>query len=223
MSRKAGQPFSAKGALGLALAVGAGFAVLTLLRQNIAPGEDLSQHQWVEPIIAQSGHPVGGNPTGDITVLVFSDYACAICRISDPELERAAEADGNVRIVYRPWPVFGPPSERAARIAMASDAQGIFPKVNAKLLQTRGLSEADLRQAVERSGGDWAAVEAELASDPAKIDGLLTANHKAAFRLSLKGTPAYLVGRTLLRGKSNEASFERAIAIAREQQEQTPN
>ena len=205
------KPFTAKSALTLALAVAAGFALLTFVRQNYDPGEDLSEHSWAEDIIAAEGYPVGGNPSGDVTVLVFSDYACAICRISDPELERAAKADGAVRIIYRLWPVFGPPSERAARLAMASAPQGIFSEVNASLLSGRSLSDTSIQSAVESAGGDWGNVQTNLATNREAIDAQLSANHAAAFRLSLQGTPAYLVGPYLLRGKSNSRAFTRAF------------
>jgi protein-disulfide isomerase len=229
----AGRPhgFTARSGLSLALAVAAGFALLSFVRANYDPGEDLSDQAWIADMLAAEGpdwpsdaasgavtFPVGGNPAGDVTVLVFSDYACSICRISDPELEQAAKADGAVRIVYRPWPVFGPPSERAARIALASAPQGVFPEVNARLLEGRGLSEADLRRAVEDAGGDFVRAEQELAVSLEAIDAQLSANHKAAFRLSLKGTPAYLVGPYLLRGKANSRMFTRAFELARQKQ-----
>src|SRR3546814_15287035 len=43
----------------------------------------------------------------DVTIISYSDYQCPFCRKIHPELERLAQEDGKVRIVYRDWPIFG--------------------------------------------------------------------------------------------------------------------
>jgi protein-disulfide isomerase len=41
-----------------------------------------------------------------------------------PALEEAVQRDGKVRVIYKDWPIFGPPSERAASVALACAEQG---------------------------------------------------------------------------------------------------
>lgn len=51
--------------------------------------------------------PVLGNPDGDVTVIEFFDYNCPYCRRAMPEVLALLEADPNVRLVYREWPILG--------------------------------------------------------------------------------------------------------------------
>src|SRR3546814_3291816 len=70
--------------------------------------------------IADDPHAPKLAPEGyDVTIISYSDYQCPFCRKIHPALERLAQEDGRVRIVYRDWPIFGPASEEAARMAIA--------------------------------------------------------------------------------------------------------
>src|SRR3546814_17069262 len=61
--------------------------------------------------IADDPHAPKLAPEGyDVTIISYSDYQCPFCRKIHPALERLAQEDGRVRIVYRDWPIFGPAS-----------------------------------------------------------------------------------------------------------------
>ena len=51
--------------------------------------------------------PVLGNPDGDVTVVEFFDYNCPYCKRAAEPVRKLIEADGNVRLVYREWPILG--------------------------------------------------------------------------------------------------------------------
>ena len=63
--------------------------------------------------------PVGGNPHGDVTVVEFFDYACGYCKKAYPDLKTLIGGDKNIRLVYKEFPILGPASDQAARVAMA--------------------------------------------------------------------------------------------------------
>ncbi|KRS10211.1 thioredoxin domain-containing protein, partial [Roseovarius indicus] len=63
--------------------------------------------------------PVLGNPDGDVTVVEFFDYNCPYCRRAMSEVEGLIEADRNVRLVFREWPILGDGSVFAAKAALA--------------------------------------------------------------------------------------------------------
>jgi protein-disulfide isomerase len=131
-------------------------------------------------------------------------------------MKRAVAADGNVRIVYKDWPIFGDPSERASEVALASDQQNIYPLVHDHLMTGRADNETSLRAAVERSGGDWRRLQADLAKNRIAISEQLARNRKQAFELGLPGTPGYLAGTILVRGALTERDFARLFRQARE-------
>lgn len=209
------QTFTLRTAIILAGLVLGGLAISYLLRTVTDRAEDLSTRAFAERILNDDDHPLGGNPAGDVTIIVFTDYACPICRISDPEMERAAAEDGNTRIIYRLWPVIGPQSGPAARMALAADAQGLFAGFHGELSGSSSLSPLALRSALERAGGDWEEALSYVETGGDAIEMQIEQTRRDAFQLGLQGTPAYLVGPYLFRGKTGRAEFARAIRRAR--------
>jgi protein-disulfide isomerase len=159
--------------------------------------------------------PTGGNPEGDVTLAVFTDYNCPACRLAHPEMIAAVKADGAVRLKYMDWPIFGEDSRAAARAAIAADAQGLYAKVHAALMQG-GRADADAaRAALVAAGGDADLLRSELLDAGSRIDGQLSRFALHAFALGLGGTPGHLIGTVLLKGAADTRAFRRAIDRAR--------
>lgn len=200
------------GAIGVA-----GWGVHRLLAGAAPVGVDVGENPIAQTLLADRSAPAReiGAPT--LTVVVFTDYQCPSCKLAHPALEGAAADDGAIRLSYRDWPIFGPRSIRAARVAIAAAAQGVYPAVHARLMaEAHPLEWPVLREAVERSGGDWAQVSARLDRDGATIDALLSETARAAVLLGIAGTPAYLIGPVLVTGALDEPRFVRAFAEGRE-------
>src|SRR5205814_1820999 len=88
--------------------------------------------------------PVTGNLQGDITIVEWSDYQCPYCRKLEPELRQVVHDDGKVRLVLKDWPILGPISVVAARMALACKFQDKYDQahdaligVNSKLTEPR--------------------------------------------------------------------------------------
>ncbi len=165
--------------------------------------------------MADGSSPRSGPPGADLSVAVFTDYRCPACRRADPEMQRAVEADGAVTVVYKDWPLFGERSNRAARVALASVAQGIYPAVHHAFMAAPNLDERTLRAVVEHAGGDWAKLEDDLRRGAAAIEEQLARNARQAFALGLGGTPGYLIGPLQVRGALDEGEFRAAFDAAR--------
>jgi protein-disulfide isomerase len=74
--------------------------------------------------------PVGGNTDGDVTIVEWFDYQCPYCRKLEPELRQVAHDDGKVRLVWKDWPILGPVSVVAARMALAAKYQGKYAEAD---------------------------------------------------------------------------------------------
>ena len=101
---------------------GAGAAMLGL---GIAPGSALAdsndENVLTEALVLRDPDiPVGGNANGDITIVEYFDYNCPYCRRIEPELQQVVQDDGKIRLVLKDWPILGPVSVIAARMALAS-------------------------------------------------------------------------------------------------------
>lgn len=192
------------------------WAATWLLRSAVPVGRDIGANAATRQLLAGAGLP--SRPVADptLTVAVITDYRCPACRGADAALHAAAARDGHVRIVYVDWPILGSASERAARVALAADRQGIYPALHRRLMaERRALTDPVLAQAVEAAGGDWTRILADLHDHAAAIDGRLAQNATAAFTLGIAGTPAYLAGSVLVLGAQDERGFTRAFAEGR--------
>ena len=192
-----------------------GAAVSYLLQNTRRIGRYAGDSGLAAQILADKRSPQVSAGTADVTLVLFSDYQCPACRKADPAMQAAIIKDGNVRIVYKDWPVFGERSERAAEVALAARHQGIYPQVHHALMSSRSLDDAALREAVEDSGGNWRQLQADLTHHRLSIADHLAQNGQEAFSLGLEGTPGYLIGPFVIQGALTEREFLRAFAQAR--------
>lgn len=145
---------------------------------------------------------VGGNPEGDVTFVEFVDYKCGYCRKAFPELEALLEDDGNIRMIYKEFPILGEESLLAARFAVSAMLIGgdaAYGPLHNKMMTMRGnMTEDSLAAVADGLGLDGAAF-LEGMSDP-KVDATLSDNHALAARLQITGTPTFVIGDQLVRG-----------------------
>lgn len=159
--------------------------------------------------------PEAGNLRGDVTFIVFTDFNCPACRIAHADMMAAIKADGNTRLRFLDWPIFGDTSRAAARAAIAADRQGLYLPVHAGLMQGGTADQAAAEAVMEAAGGSVDELRRALDVHGPAIDGALSRNAVHAFALGLGGTPGHLIGRVLLRGAASARNFQRAIDRAR--------
>lgn len=187
-----------------------------VFRRTAPLGRDVSGNEVAQWLLRGRGAPREGPADADVTVVVFTDYQCPACRKAEPQLRMAFEDDRKVAIVYKDWPIFGPVSQRAARVALAADRQSIYPQVHHALMRERRLLEPPvLRDVIERAGGRWDRIERDLTDHGRAIDAALAQTRREAFLLGISGTPAFLIGPSLIEGALDRSEFRRAFRAAR--------
>ena len=113
--------------------------------------------------------------------------------------------------MIREWPVFGARSQQLSRIAIAASYQNLQLPLHDALMRTDDLSDAGVKRIFERAGGDWPQLQRDLVRRSDDIDERLHETERDAFRLGLRGTPAYLAGTTLVEGAVSESEFARLL------------
>ena len=152
----------------------------------------------------------------DVTIVVFFDYRCPVCRQVHPILERIRKEDGRIRLVYKDWPIFAGASTTAAKVAIAAHWQGKYHAVHDALMRTPGqLDEARIEAAARGAGVDWDRLRHDLATRSDEVEALLGRTHVQARGLGFQGTPSFAIGAYLVSGGLDHAGFTSAIARAR--------
>ena len=81
--------------------------------------------------------------------------------------------------------------------------------------ERRVLESAVLREVIERAGGRWDRIEQDLKDHAREIDAMMAQTAREAFALGVAGTPAFLIGPSLIEGALDRQEFLRAFRAAR--------
>ncbi|HEY2532903.1 MAG TPA: DsbA family protein [Xanthobacteraceae bacterium] len=144
-----------------------------------------------------------GNPQGSVQVVEFFDYNCAFCKRALPDMLSLLKTDPNLKFVLKEFPVLGPGSVEAARVAVAARMQDPSGKryleFHQKLLGGRGPADKARALAVAKEVGfDMTRLEKDMSSDEVKTT--IDEDMKLADALGVSGTPSYVVGDELVVG-----------------------
>ncbi len=185
-------------------------------REQAAEAENVKQTitARAEEIFRDPASPVGGNPSGDATLVEFFDYNCPYCRSVAPVVAELRRADPSLRVVYKEFPILGPASEVAARAALAAHRQGKYEAFHDALMQTKDkVTEDMVFEVAAASGLDMAQLKQDMA-DPA-ITKAIDSTRELAAALGINGTPGFIVGDQLIPGAVDRAALEGLIAETR--------
>lgn len=160
--------------------------------------------------------PVVGNPKGNVTLIEFFDYRCPYCRQASPMLKALLKSDPNIRMVYKELPVLGPDSIAASRLSLAVflEAPDKYMALHDALFDFRGDVTPDIVLAhLEELDLDLAKIQARAASD--EVGAMIQKNLVLAQKLGIQGTPAFVVGDTVIPGYVEGPQLQLAIQAAR--------
>ena len=157
-----------------------------------------------------------GDPQGDVTLVEFFDYSCGFCKRALPDTLALLADDPHLKIVLKEFPILGPGSAAAARVAIAARMQdpAKYLAFHRALLGGAGpASEQKALDAARDQGFDLARLENDMASDEVVVT--IDEDMKLASALGVSGTPAYVVGKGVVVGAVGAAALKERIAQAR--------
>jgi protein-disulfide isomerase len=167
-------------------------------------------------VLRDPDNPVFGNPDGDITIVEWFDFNCPYCRKLEPELRQVVQDDGKVRLVLKDWPILGPVSVAAARMALACKYQGKYDKAHDAMIGISSkLTEPRIDELLAGAGVNVDRAKKDLAANVKAIDAMLARNNETAEGLDFRGTPSFIVGKFRVPGVLTMDQFEQVIADAR--------
>ena len=124
-----------------------------------------------------------------------------VSKRAHPEVEELLERDPRIKIVVKEFPILGPDSVTAGRMALAAlDIDpGKYKALNDALMNHKGnLTESAAYQVAASVGYDIANLKERAESE--LISERLNKNYQLAQTLGLQGTPAFIIGKQIIRG-----------------------
>ena len=160
--------------------------------------------------------PVGGNPSGDVTVVEFFDYRCPYCRSVAETVAKLVESDPGVRLVYKELPILGPESVIAARAALAAHAQGKYGAFHRALMSApEPFTVETIAKLAAEAGLDPDRFRADMAEP--QIQAAIERNRTLARDLGITGTPTFVIGAQVVPGALTLEALKALITQARAQ------
>ena len=154
------------------------------------------------PLFSSKYQATVGNPQGSATLVEFFDYNCHYCKGALPDVTRLMKGDSNLKLVLKDFPVLGPGSVEAAKVAAAARNQlpgDKFWAFHTKLLATHGpIGKAEALAVAKDLGLDMDKLAKDMESPEVKTG--LQETMQLADSLQINGTPSFVVGQEVVVG-----------------------
>lgn len=160
---------------------------------------------------------IAGNPQGDVTIVEFMDYNCGFCKRAMDDVRALAKDDPKLKIVIKDFPILGPDSVEASRVAIATKNQLQGQKYwdfHVKLMGTKGrINGAKAMEIAKESGADVERIRKDL--DAPATRAAIEQTVALGDRLGLTGTPAFIVGDEIVFGAVGKDALKAKIEAVR--------
>jgi protein-disulfide isomerase len=162
-----------------------------------------------------TGSPMKGNPTAPITIVEFADFECGMCRMASGPINEFVQANPDVRLVFKNFPLSGHEhAEEAARAAMAADLQGKFWEMHQSIFAAQGLTESALVQMAEGLKLDVEKFKKDIHSEA--IADAVSRDRKLGEQVKLTGTPTIFInGRRFTASADLKSGLEEWVGLER--------
>jgi protein-disulfide isomerase len=169
-------------------------------------------------LIFDSGHQmVLGNPDGAITLVEFFDYNCGYCKRALSDMTALIEANPDLRVVMKEFPILSEGSVQAARMSVAvkDRAPDRYLEFHQELFSRPGEATGDKAMEIARDLGlDTAALA--TAASAAEVTTNLQEVQVLANALGISGTPSYVIGNELVPGAAGFDALQAKVEAMRE-------
>ena len=149
------------------------------------------------------GDPFIGPSDAAITIYEFSDYNCGYCKRIFNDLQAVLAEQPDVRLVVKEFPILAETSVLAAKAAIAAHRQGKFRQFHISMMTWRGKIDGDaIDAAVQKAGLDKNRLRKDMEDE--LTAAILSKTRAAAAALEVRGTPALIIGETIIPGAINK-------------------
>ncbi len=142
-----------------------------------------------------------GNIDGEEVIVEFFDYNCSYCKKAHEDIQKLVKKIPNLKIIYKNFPILSEQSLELAKISLliAKNDNKKFQKFHNLILNKKGrVDENDVIEFLKNLGYDYKNIKKKMKTD--YVSSKLNDDLKLAEKLSLQGTPAFIVKNKLIFG-----------------------
>ncbi len=137
---------------------------------------------------------VGGNPNGNVKLVVFADPNCPHCRHFEANLNDVKGLYSNLKVYMRPWPIMGNESADTVTGLMAAAKQG-YDKYESLIMRIATSNEkvdkVKFLKMAKELGLDMKKLQKSMDSDEIRKE--IKSNHELAVKIGLDATPTIIM------------------------------
>lgn len=178
---------------------------------------ELDKRRTEESFVRLTSHrndPSIGPDNAPITIVEFFDYNCGYCKAAnDWVIKQGSNKNGQVRIVFKEFPILREDSAIASRAALAAERQGKYREMHIALMKSRDFTAEHLEQIAKSVGLNIEKWKKDMA-DPKFVEHIDRVRREAT-EAGVEATPGFFINGQTLQG-FNEERLEGMMKAARE-------
>lgn len=185
--------------------------------KELASAQQKAIEEKASTIFDSKNQMVLGNPDGEITLVEFFDYNCTYCRRAVSDMSALLDANPDLRVVMKEFPILSEGSVEAARISVAVKelAPDKYLDFHRELFSRPG--QASATKALEIAtdlGLDTDALR--IAAKAQDVTAGLQEVHQLATDLGISGTPSYVIGQEIVPGAIGYDGLQAKVSAIRQ-------
>ncbi len=153
-----------------------------------------------ERIDSPKSIPIFGNNLGDITITMFYDYNCIYCKKANSILNDLIKSDDKIKIIYRPFPIWGENAEYIAKSMLA--VYMLFPdkfkEVHEEIMTSKITTLDDIKNIFAKYKIDSTLIENEM--NTSNVINALNDTLELTNTLKISGVPAFIINNKIYPG-----------------------
>ncbi len=195
-------------------------AMIELERRNAVAQADAQRNAVTAEkakLVDPATSAIVGNPQGDVTIVEFMDYNCGFCKRAVEDVRALVKEDPKLKVVIKDFPILGPDSVEASRVAVAAMVQlpgAKYFDFHNKLMATKGrINGAKALEVAKEAGADVERLKKDMES--AQTKSVIEDTVALGDRLGLTGTPAFILGDEVVFGAVGAPALKQKIEAVR--------
>ena len=154
-----------------------------------------------------------GDKNSNTTIVEFVDYNCGYCKKNHNIIMNFLKKNGNIRYIVKELPILGERSLLASKVAILIyliDGSEVYRKFfNFLMMHKNQLNFKILQSFASKAGSTIKDFENQI--NIKKVNSIIATNQLLAEKLSINGTPTFIIGNSIIRGFISSEELQEII------------